>query len=465
MSYEYCKNGRPLGQSHIYCKTRFVIAESNRVTIIQVGVISVVIYTVKQGDSVYSISRKYGVPMQKIKDDNSLEEDQQLVIGQALVVMTDNVYYQVDPGESLYSIARAYAVPMNRILKANPKITDPSKIISGQVIVIPFSSPNLGKIEVNGYAFASINTDTLALTLPNLTYISMFSYQVKPDGSLVAIPAGPVVQTAWQAGVAPMMVITNNKESGGFDSAIAHTILTDEEVQNTLIDNIIETMDKVYFGLDVDFEYILQSDKENYNKFLRKVTARLHPLGYIVTTALAPKTSGSQSGLLYEAHDYPAQGTIVDHVILMTYEWGYTYGPARAIAPINEVEKVIKYAVSVIPSKKILMGIPNYAYDWTLPFVRGSSASPLTNPAAVRLAAKVGARIQFDTVAQSPFFDYYDSSAKHHIVWFEDARSIEAKMKLVNKYGLGGVSYWTINTFFSQNWLVLNSMFTVAKVL
>ena len=423
-----------------------------------------VIHIVSQGDSIYSLSRRYGISIQKIIADNSLEDTERLMIGQAIVIDSDSVSHTVAPGESLYSIARRYNTTVFRILGANPSITDPAQIKVGQVIVIPFSDEKLGTIDVNGYAFPSINSTTLENTLPHLTYLSIFSYQVRPDGSLASIQDVPLIQAAWRQNVGPMMVITNIKEGGSFNSELAHTILTDQNVQNTLLDNVVETLnEKQYFGLDVDFEYIFPSDRENYNSFIKKVVDRLRPLGYTITTALAPKTSTGQPGLLYEAHDYAAHGALVDHVILMTYEWGYTYGPARAVAPLNLVEEVLKYAVTVIPSKKILMGIPNYGYDWTLPFVQGSSARPLTNPGAVNLASRVGAQIMFDTQAQSPFFSYYESG-KQHIVWFEDARSIEAKLKLVDKYDLGGVSYWTINSFFPQNWIVLNSMYNVRKV-
>jgi spore germination protein len=187
-------------------------------------------------------------------------------------------------------------------------------------------------------------------------------------------------------------------------------------------------------------------------------------LGYTITTALAPKTSADQKGLLYEAHDYPVHGALVDHVILMTYEWGYTFGPPLAVAPINEIRKVLDYAVSAIPRNKILMGIPNYGYDWTLPYVKGTSAKTLTNTGAVDLAIAENAAIQYNTVSQAPYFNYYDDARKQHVVWFEDARSIQAKLELVDEYDLGGVSYWTINRFFPQNWLILSSMYNIAKI-
>jgi spore germination protein len=424
-----------------------------------------VIYTVRRGDSVYSIASKYGVSTQTVIDDNRIENPQQLVVGQALVIMTDSVSHTVAPGESLYTIAQSYQTTVQQLQAANPGITDPARILAGQTITIPVTTQKLGTIDVNGYALPGISSDILSETLPYLTYISIFSYQVKADGSMTPPDDSAILQASLGEHAAPMMVITNSVEGQGFNSDIAHAILTNTQASDTLLDNIVSVLQQNnYFGLNIDFEYIYPQDRENYNNFLRKVVGRLRPLGYIITTSLAPKTSAGQQGLLYEAHDYPVHGTLADHVILMTYEWGYTYGPARAVAPLNLVEQVIRYAVSVIPSEKILMGIPNYGYDWTLPFVQGSAARTLTNLGAVNLAASVGAQIQFDPVAQSPFFQYYDSNGRRHEVWFEDARSIEAKLRLVDRYQLGGVSYWTINSFFPQNWLVLESLFLIRKV-
>ena len=425
-----------------------------------------IIHVVKKGDSIYTIARRYGVSMQKIIADNRLENPGRLVVGQTIVIMTDRIPHVVSPGESLYTIARNYDTTVAALLSANPQITDPAFISPGQVVTIPLTDEQLGSMLVNGYAFPNINRNTLRSTQAFLSYLSIFAYQVRPDGSLSTIPDQELVNTARQAGVAPMMVITNIKEGASFNSDLAHTILTDQTVQNNLIDNIERTLkEKQYTGLDVDFEYVYPNDRENYNQFLRKLAARLRPQGYTLTTALAPKTSGNQTGLLYQAHDYPAHGQIVDHVILMTYEWGYTYGPAQAVSPIDQVERVLQYAVSVIPSQKILMGMPNYGYDWTLPFVQGSAARSITNVEAVNLAARVGAEIQYDEKAQAPFFRYYDSNRRQHEVWFDDARSIEARLRLVRKYNLGGVSYWTINSYFPQNWLVLQSLYQVKKVL
>jgi len=424
------------------------------------------IHVVKPGESVYSIANLYGVPWQNIVSDNELENPDQLVVGQTLVILQGNRQHVVRRGESLYLIAMQYQVRINDIIRANPQITNPALLQVGQVITIPQKDIRFGPIQVNGYAFPNIDMEVLRKTLPNLTYLSIFSYQVNADGSLDNINDLPLIRAARSFRVAPLMVITNIGENGGFDSDLASTILGSTAIQDTLLDNIVRIMgEKNYSGLDIDFEYIYPSDRENYNNFLRRAAARLRPLGYSITTALAPKISADQEGLLYEAHDYPVHGALADHVILMTYEWGYTYSPPRAVAPINEVRRVLNYAVTAIPREKIFMGIPNYGYNWTLPFEEGSAAQTISNTGAVDLAYEVGSWISYDPIAQAPFFRYYDSNGKQHEVWFEDARSILAKLTLANEFKVGGISYWTINRYFPQNWLVLNSVYDVVKVL
>ena len=425
-----------------------------------------IIHVVKPGESLYAIANLYGVPYTKIASDNELSNIDRLVVGQTLVILEGTRRHRVAPGESIYSIASEYGVSVSRLLAANPQITNPALINPGEIINIPPVTSKLGTFEVNGYAFPNISMDVLRKTLPNLTYLSPFSYQVRPDGSLTPINDAALISAARAARVAPLMVINNIDSDGGFSSELAASILRNPAVQDTLLDNVIANIRaKNYGGLDIDFEYIFPQDRENYNNFLRKASTRIHEAGYILATALAPKTSAEQKGLLYEAHDYPVHGALTDHVILMTYEWGYTYGPPLAVAPINEIRKVLDYAVSAIPRKKILMGIPNYGYDWTLPYTPGTAAQTLSNTQAVDRAAQFGAEIQYDPVSQAPFYNYYDANGKQHVVWFEDARSIRAKLELANSYGLGGVSYWTINRYFPQNWLVLNSLFNVSKVI
>lgn len=411
-----------------------------------------IIHVVKPGESIYFISRLYNVPVNKIISDNGITNPNRLVIGQALVIISGVKRHTVLPGQNLYTIAVTYGLTTSELIAANPNLTNTSTIYPGMVVNIPSSTRKFGTIVVNGYALPNTSMEVLQKTLPYLTYLSTFSHQVKQDGSLIAINDTALVDAARQAKVAPLLVITNLSSAGGFDSALAHTILSSQNLQDTLLNNAVQTMnEKKYYGLNIDFEYIYPADRQLYADFLRKTIEKLKPLGFPVTTALAPKISSDQKGLLYEAHDYPVIGEIVSNVILMTYEWGYINGPPMAVAPINAVRRVLDYAVTAIPSNKILMGIPNYGYDWILPYKPGTSATTISNVSAVDIAARWGAQIKYDIPSQSPFFNYYDDKGRQHIVWFEDARSIKAKLQVVNEFRLGGVSYWTIGKYFPAN--------------
>jgi spore germination protein len=202
--------------------------------------------------------------------------------------------------------------------------------------------------------------------------------------------------------------------------------------------------EKGYRGLDVDFEYVDPDKRLDYALFIERLTRVMNDNGYEVTVALAPKTYAQQPGLLYEAHDDRALGKSANRLLLMTYEWGYTYGPPQAVAPIGKVEEVVNYALTEIPREKLLMGIPNYGYDWTLPYVPGSAARSLSTEEAVFLARRYGADILFDERAASPYFYYTDDAGAEHVVWFEDARSFGAKLSLIRRKGLTGYGVWTV---------------------
>ncbi len=421
------------------------------------------IYTVRPGDTLAEISRRYGIPPNRIAADNLLKNPAVLVPGQNLLINTNTVRYILPEGQTLFSLSQEYDVPLEELIAANPDL-NPLNLRPGETVNIPVSQPvSRRPILVNGYAYPSISTNALNCVLPFLTFISPFSYSMTPQAELVPPDDSDLIFRAQRSAVMSLMVVTNIFDEG-FSTENLSVILASEELQERLIGNILaELHSKRYYGVNMDIEYIAPEDREVYNAFLERLAQRLHDEGYILVTALAPKLSADQPGVLYEAHDYAAQGRIADYVILMTYEWGYTFGPPLAVSPLNEVRRVLDYAVTEIPPEKILMGMPNYGYDWTLPFMRGTPARSIGLSEAVELAQQYGVEIQYDETAQAPFF-YYTDNGQQHIVWFDDPRSIEAKLKLIDEYGLAGASYWTVNRCFVPNWLVQQSMYETVKL-
>ncbi len=432
-----------------------------------------IIYVVQPGDTLDSIAREYGVPLSRLVSQNDLSDNGNITVGQTIVITYPNQVYTVQSGDTLDSIAQSYGVTVNQLLRNNPILKGSDNIFVGQTIIIDYDSETKGQMAVNGYIYPFVERETLIRTLPYLTYLTLFTYGFNSDGSLVdkgitdfGLEEDEIISLSIEYGVAPIMHLSTLNEMGLFNSELGNAILNNQQAQDVLIGNIISVLDsKGYYGLDVDFEYLDTANRDLYTSFVSKLQSALNENGYILITALIPKASNNQPGSLYESHDYGGLGSVSDYVLLMTYEWGYTFGPPMAVAPLNEVEKVVNYALTEIPASKIFLGVPNYAYDWPLPYTMGQTkATKLSNQQAVDMAIEKGAVIIFDEVAQTPYFNYTENGISH-VVWFDDARSLDEKMNLVPKNELYGVSYWNLMQWYAQNWLILNLQYDILKVI
>jgi spore germination protein len=425
------------------------------------------IHVVQAGQSILEIARIYNSTVAAIVGANEIPNPNQLVVGQAMVIPIVGSFYFVQPGDNLYTIARRYGINYQTLAQVN-RIPTTRPLPIGLKLYIP-PRPRR-KAEINAYVEPLGGRVSPALeqsarkAAPYLTYLAPFSFQVQRDGTLKELPLNNFPSIARSNNAVLMMVVTN-LEGGQFSAELGRIILTNQTVQNKLLDTIIATANRYNFrDIHFDMEFLPPELRESYNSFLRKAKSRLSAQGLLMSTALAPKTSATQKGAWYEAHDYRAHGQIADFVVLMTYEWGYSGGPAMPVSPINQVRKVIDYALTEMPASKIMMGQNLYGYDWTLPFVPGGQYAKAVSPQrAIEIAAENNVPIKYDTTAQAPNFDYTDSQGKQHKVWFEDARSIQAKFNLVKELGLRGVSYWKLGLSFPQNWLLIEDNFDVVK--
>ncbi len=184
-----------------------------------------------------------------------------------------------------------------------------------------------------------------------------FTYGFTPEGTLVPMDDERLLALAEDYGVRPFLHLSTLTAAGTFSAAQAAVVLRSETLQRTLAEAALQKMqEKGYQGLDVDFEYLGQELAEAYAQFLTLLHERLAPYGLPLIAALAPKTSADQPGTLYEGHDYAAVASACDAVLLMTYEWGYTYGPPMAVAPIGAVRRVVEFALTQMEPGKILLG-------------------------------------------------------------------------------------------------------------
>lgn len=283
------------------------------------------IYTVKQGDTIASIAQSYGITQEELLNVNQITNPENLVVGQDLIILIPEIQHIVSEGETLDSIAREYNTSVNSILRNNPTISSYNLPI-GTTLAITYRDVNpTSSIVLNGYTYPEIPKDRLIKILPYLTFMTIFTYGFTNDGDLIAPNDEELISLALDYGVMPTMLISTLTSNGTFSNELARTLLNDIELQSKLINNIIETMKiKGYTALDIDFEYLPIENRQSYIDFVTRLTEELNKNGYYSLVALAPKTSSTQPGLLYESHDYFGLGRAANLALLMTYEWGYT---------------------------------------------------------------------------------------------------------------------------------------------
>ncbi len=423
------------------------------------------IYIVKSGDTLNGIAREYGISASRIISDNGLGTSASIVPGQALVILIPDEVYTVQAGDTLFSIASAFGTSVSALFRNNPTLVFQDSLIPGQVLTVSFTEKPTATKRINGYAYPFISIPVLRRALPFLTTLTIFGYGFNDDGSLIPTDDEELIRLGYEYGVAPVLLLSSITENGNFSTERASLLFNDAALQNKVLYSLAEVMKrKGYVGLDIDFEYVSSEDSDAFVGFIENAARVMGENGFFVNVDLAPKVSSDQKGLLYEAHDYEKIGRAADFVLIMTYEWGYKYGPPLAIAPIDQVRRVAEYAVSEIPVEKVMLGIPNYAYDWPLPYQRGTTAAQtIGNQYAPVLAARYGTDISFDEKAQSPYF-YYTDNGQRHIVWFEDARSINAKFSLIDELSLRGMGYWNLQRPFAQNFALLSTKYIPERI-
>ena len=412
------------------------------------------IHVIRPGDTLYRLAMSYKVPLARLLEDNQLPDPNRLVVGQAIVIRSPKTTFTVRPGDTLESIAQASGLSVRALLRNNPG----SSFHEGQTLVLSYQEEPQKPLSVLGYAYPWIDPALLERTLPFVTELSPFTYRFDRQGNLIPLEDAGLRAAAERLGTAALFHLSNlGNEGEGFDRELAHGLFADPSARQTLIAQVKQAAQAGgYQGVDLDFENLYPADAPAYARFVEEVRSGAAPLPVLV--ALAPKTSEAEASAFAQGHDYHLLGQAADYVLLMAYDWGNPASPPMAVAPLNQVRRVVQYALEHIPAEKIYLGIPNYGYDWTLPFQEGRAARSLSNEEAVALAADRYAAIRFDQTAQSPWFRYFDPQGLEHEVWFEDPRSVRAKIELALERNLHGAGYWNLDRPFPQNWVVVNAM-------
>jgi spore germination protein len=408
------------------------------------------IHIVRSGDTLWSISQKYGVSIQSIVDVNGLVATNNIVIGLALYIPTDDIqirYYQIKLGDTLSKIASLFQTSISDILSANLGM-DPNRLFIGQKIIIP--TPKRMALQTLGFLvpyFPQKSLQSLRQLADKLSFVAIVSYSFTAQGWAYAqLEDSEIVVESKRLGIKPLLMIRNFTNEG-FSAELAGQVLENPTYRQNLISSITnQANQRGYEGVSIDFEFIPPQRRIDFNTFLRDLKSALGNL--ILHVNVHAKKEDIPTNRIIGAYDYKAIGEVADIIGVMTIDYGYPTGPPNPVAPIWWVEEVIQYSLQLIQPSKLQISLPLYGYDWR---TLDNLTQALSNLNAQNLAILNKVMIHYDSHAAVPWFKYWKGT-EEHVVWFSDIRSIVEKYRLIDYYQLLGTTYWHIGLEFPQNW-------------
>lgn len=278
----------------------------------------------------------------------------------------------------------------------------------------------------------------------SMSAISPFWYRVGKDGELEAKDNMAVYEEAKQYKLKVYPLVTNKREATDF-------ILGDENIRRKAVDNLVKLVkEKNYDGLDIDFELLKPEHRDNLSMFMEELYPKMQAINKTVIVSVFPHVDVHES--VSGAYDYDRLGKSSDYVQIMTYDNHWSTSEPGAIAPVDWYEKNIQYAIEHCGgANKVLVGVSAYGYDWD---VKAKKGETVTYPDAIVLAERKGVKVQYDETAQAPYFKY-----DGHEVWFENDKSIAAKLQIVAKYNPAGIAIWRLGQEQPEIWQAVDKIF------
>jgi len=297
---------------------------------------------------------------------------------------------------------------------------------------------------------------SLNANLSRLDIVTPYWYHVTPSGEIKSFSQPTVTAMLKANGIKVLPLVQNESKWDEFTKTIETPAKRDAIVAKLV--TVIEASG--YDGIQIDFEGVNASDANKITDFMQRLHTAFKPRGWLVSQAVIARSSDA-STYWGGAYDYRELAKYNDYIVIMAYDYGYAGRPDPiAVAPIWWVEGVADYAASRIPREKVILGIPFYGYDWNVS--NGPPASSVSHAMAMELAERPGAQLDYDDGDQANRLRYKDDHGDDHEVWFENADSFEAKLRVITDNRLAGFATWRLGHEDPETWTVIASIQTPA---
>ena len=304
--------------------------------------------------------------------------------------------------------------------------------------------------------YAADSLVSLKANIDALTHVSPYYYNLAADGAIDARNEQPETTAFMRAhGVRILPMLKNASTYDEF-----RKLLDTPEEQDRLVAAIVAlVVGKNYDGINIDFEGLNPADRPLLTDFMRRLRPQLQAKGKLTTLAVAAKASDSKTGW-GGVYDYAGLAPHTDFAVLMAYDYHYQGGKAAgAIAPIGWVRQVATFAASAFGKEKVILGMPFYGFDWNT--TKGPPARTVKMAEGPALAQKPGATSGYSTTDAANWVRYTENGESHE-AWYEDERSIAAKLAVLTELQVAGFAAWRIGHEHAATWNVVRRLDTPA---
>jgi spore germination protein YaaH len=306
------------------------------------------------------------------------------------------------------------------------------------------------------YSDDSLGLESLQAHADAMTVLAPQCYGLDRAGALHGqLPAG-ILEVTRRVGLPLMPLVTNS----GFDRLTAHRLLHNAPAQERAARSLAQLAERnQYVGWQLDFEDMDPADKFAYTRFAGRVAARLHRDHRLLSVAVVTRFSDTypdrsatrfHTGEWGAAFDYRGLGRVADFLVLMAYDQHTPATPPGPVAGYDWVEAALDYALRRVPPAKLLLGLPLYGREWD-ETAHATTAHSLAYKDLKRFLEDPASDRQWDDLSRTTWFQLHEDEMLR-TAWFDDARSLREKLKLVQLHHLRGYAAWRLGMEDPEFW-------------
>lgn len=351
------------------------------------------------------------------------------------------------------------------------KFNPSGKVTKEQALVICDRIKN--KLNTNKgwqHAFYALSSSSQMDKIPNYDAISFGWAQINYDAKAGSfkletinanndfkIPSGfyKPMDLAKSNDVETYLMVFFEDRGGSAKKLLTNTVQRDE-----LISQIVSLCNQItkdgvtrsFDGVTIDFENFISSElKEPYNQFLSKLKAELKKTNKKLNVAVQPTTH-------FKGYDYKAIGEFSNKVILMAHDYApkalttFEQEIGRVMTPITPISQIYKDLKNITNAttgvkdlSKIVLQISYGSTQWQLQNKKVIHSKPYT-PTYDKIYERLnkpGTKSNYSEVYQNPYATY-EQEGTQNIIWYENNKSVAAKINLARLFGIQNVSYWRL---------------------